>query len=115
MKIALLNVKFSPNLGDGLLSECLERELARALPGAQVVAIDLAGRSAYHGHRRSRRGRVIALLEALPRWARGYAVRVALTLLVHFRLRRHVRERLIGCDAVAAGAICWPTPISISR
>ena len=46
MKIALLNVKFSPNLGDGLLSECLERELAEALPGATVVSIDLAGRAA---------------------------------------------------------------------
>ena len=45
MKIALLNVKFSPNLGDGLLSECLERELAHALPGVEVVAIDLAGRA----------------------------------------------------------------------
>ena len=38
MKIALLNVKFSPNLGDGLLCECLERELAVALPGADGVS-----------------------------------------------------------------------------
>jgi polysaccharide pyruvyl transferase WcaK-like protein len=103
MKIALLNVKFSPNLGDGLLSECLERELAVALPGAEVVSIDLAGRRQYRGHGPSRRGRVIALLEALPRWARRRAVRIALTLLVRFRLRRHVRERLHGVDAVVVG------------
>ena len=103
MKIALLNVKFSPNLGDGLLSECLERELAEALPGATVVSIDLAGRTAYRGHGPSRRGRVIALLEALPRWARRRAVRVALALLVRFRLRRHVRTRLRGFDAVVVG------------
>jgi len=96
MKIALLNVKFSPNLGDGLLSECLERELAFALPGVDVIAIDLAGRAHYRGHGPSRRGRVIALLEALPRWARRYAVRVALALLVQLRLRRHVRDRLGG-------------------
>lgn len=103
MKIALLNVKFSPNLGDGLLSECLERELAVALPGSTVVSIDLAGRAAYRGHGPSRRGRVIALLEALPRWARRRAVRVALALLVRFRLRRHVRTRLRGLDAVVVG------------
>jgi len=103
MRIALLNVKFSPNLGDGLLSECLERELAVALPGADVVSIDLAGRNHYRGHGPSRRGRVIALLEALPRWARRRAVRVALALLVRFRLRRHVRERLRGIDAVVVG------------
>jgi polysaccharide pyruvyl transferase WcaK-like protein len=103
MKIALLNVKFSPNLGDGLLSECLERELAVALPGATIVSIDLAGRRQYRGHGPSRRGRVIALLEALPRWARRRAVRVALALLVRFRLRRHVREHLEGIDAVVVG------------
>ena len=103
MKIALLNVKFSPNLGDGLLSECLERELARALPGATVISIDLAGRAQYRGHGPSRRGRVIALLEALPRWARRRAVRLALAALVRFRLRGHVRMRLIGIDAVVVG------------
>jgi hypothetical protein len=103
MKIALLNVKFSPNLGDGLLSECLERELAFALPGVEVVAIDLAGRAHYRGHGPSRRGRVIALLEALPRWARRHAVRVALAVLVQIRLRRHVRDRLAGVDVVVVG------------
>jgi polysaccharide pyruvyl transferase WcaK-like protein len=103
MNIALLNVKFSPNLGDGLLSECLERELAVALPDAHVVSIDLAGRRHYRGHGPSRRGRVIALLEALPRWARRRAVRLALALLVRFRLRRHVRERLRGIDFVVVG------------
>ena len=102
-RIALLNVKFSPNLGDGLLSECLERELARALPGADVLAIDLAGRRDYRGHGPSRRGAAIALLQRLPRWARRHAVRGALTLLVRFRLRRHVRERLAGVDAVVVG------------
>lgn len=103
MKIALLNVKFSPNLGDGLLSECLERELAVALPGSTVISIDLAGRAHYRGHGPSRRGRVIALLEALPRWARRRAVRVALAALVQFRLRGHVRTRLAGIDAVVVG------------
>jgi polysaccharide pyruvyl transferase WcaK-like protein len=103
MKIALLNVKFSPNLGDGLLCECLERELAAVLPGATVVSIDLAGRRHYRGHGPSRRGRVIALLEALPRWARRRAVRVALAVLVRFRLRGHVRERLRGIDVVVVG------------
>jgi polysaccharide pyruvyl transferase WcaK-like protein len=103
MNIALLNVKFSPNLGDGLLAECLERELAVALPGAMVVSIDLAGRGHYRGHGPSRRGRVIALLEALPRWARRRAVRVALAVLVRFRLRGHVRARLAGIDVVVVG------------
>ncbi|EGD59042.1 polysaccharide pyruvyl transferase [Novosphingobium nitrogenifigens DSM 19370] len=103
MKIALLNVKYSPNLGDGLLSECLERELSAALPGAQVVSIDLAGREIYRDHGASRRGRAIAVLEHLPSWARRHVVRLALTALVRLRLRRHFRDRLTGVDAVVLG------------
>jgi hypothetical protein len=99
VKIALLNVKYSPNLGDGLLSECLERELSAALPGAQVVSIDLAGREIYRDHGASRRGRAIAVLEHLPSWARRHVVRLALTALVRLRLRRHFRDRLAGVDA----------------
>lgn len=103
MRIALLNVKYSPNLGDGLLSECLERELATALPGASVHSIDLAGRRGYPAIRPSRRGHLIAVLEALPGWARQRAARIVLAGLVALRLRRHFRGLLAGCDAVVVG------------
>ncbi|WP_226016318.1 polysaccharide pyruvyl transferase family protein [Novosphingobium sp. FKTRR1] len=103
MRIGLLNVKYSPNLGDGLLSECLERELAAALPGALVHSIDLAGRRAYPAIRPSRRGHLISVLEALPGWARQRAARMVLAGLVALRLRRHFRRQLAGCDAVVLG------------
>ncbi|KUR70398.1 polysaccharide pyruvyl transferase [Novosphingobium fuchskuhlense] len=106
-RIALLNVKYSPNLGDGLLSECLEAELARTFqtiaPGTEVFSIDLAGRRAYPPIAPSRRAAQIAVLEALPASARRLATRIALAALVHLRLRRHVRTRLAGCDAVVLG------------
>lgn len=106
-RIALLNVKYSPNLGDGLLSECLEAELARTFqsiaPGTEVFSIDLAGRQGYPAIAPSRRAAVIAVLEALPRAARRLATRAALGALVRLRLRRHVRARLAGCDAVVLG------------
>ncbi len=106
-RIALLNVKYSPNLGDGLLSECLEAELARTFqsiaPGTEVFSIDLAGRRAYPPIAPSRRAALIAVLEALPATARGLATRLALTALVRLRLGRHVRARLAGCDAVVLG------------
>lgn len=106
-RIALLNVKYSPNLGDGLLSECLEAELARTFqgiaPGTQVFSIDLAGRQAYPAIAPSRRAALIAVLEALPAALRGLAARAALTALVRLRLARHVRTRLLGCDAVVLG------------
>jgi polysaccharide pyruvyl transferase WcaK-like protein len=106
-RIALLNVKYSPNLGDGLLSECLEAELARTFqgiaPGTEVFSIDLAGRRQYPAIAPSRRAAVIALLEALPSAARQMVTRLALTALVRLRLRRHVRAGLVGCDAVVLG------------
>ncbi len=106
-RIALLNVKYSPNLGDGLLSECLEAELARTFesiaPGTEVFSIDLAGRRAYPAIAPSRRAALIGVLEALPARLRSLATRAALTALVHLRLRGHVRARLAGCDAVVLG------------
>lgn len=106
-RIALLNVKYSPNLGDGLLSECLEAELARTFqtiaPGTEVFSIDLAGRRAYPAIAPSRRAAMIGLLEALPAALRSLATRTALTVLVRLRLRRHVRMQLAGCDAVVLG------------
>jgi polysaccharide pyruvyl transferase WcaK-like protein len=106
-RIALLNVKFSPNLGDGLLSECLEAELACTFqtiaPGTQVFSIDLAGRRRYPAIAPSRRAAMIAVLEALPAAARRLVTRAALTALVRLRLRRHVLAGLAGCDAVVLG------------
>ena len=106
-RIALLNVKYSPNLGDGLLSECLEAELARTFqtiaPGTQVFSIDLAGRRAYPAIAPSRRAALIRVLEALPARLRQLATRIALAALVRLRLRQHVRARLTGCDAVVLG------------
>lgn len=103
MKIALLNVKYSPNLGDGLLSECLEAELTSALPGAEVFSIDLAGRRAYPDLGPSRRAHAIWVLEALPLWLRRMVTRTALGALVALRLRGHFNEQLAGCRAAVLG------------
>ena len=46
MKIAIFNVKYSPNLGDGVIALCLENSI-RDRTGWSVLSIDLAGRSNY--------------------------------------------------------------------
>lgn len=71
VKIALINVRYSPNLGDGLLSECLEAELRKHLPDCSFVTVDLAGRTHYSPGSRWRRPVMNALLAApaaLRRW-----------------------------------------------
>jgi polysaccharide pyruvyl transferase WcaK-like protein len=103
MRIALLNVKYSPNLGDGLLSECLERELSATLDGACVFSIDIAGRDGFRPIAPSRRGHALIVLERLPGWLRALVVRLILTVLVHWRLQPHVARRLAGCNAAVVG------------
>ena len=65
MKIVLFNVKYSPNLGDGVIAECLEAAL-RAQTGAEVLSLDLAGRTTYGAARHAARGAAIRLLRHLP-------------------------------------------------
>lgn len=102
-RVVLLNVKYSPNLGDGLLSECLERELERALPGSKVVSVDLAGRTAYpSGHGRMR-GIALAFLERLPASLRRFTAWIMLRLVIALRLQRHYRAGLKGAEAVVVG------------
>ncbi len=104
LRVALLNVKYSPNLGDGLLAECLERELAHALGGADVASIDIAGRRGWSGGAAGRRRRgALAVLEAAPPALRRVLAGAALTLLSRLTLRRHVRHGLAGADAVVIG------------
>jgi polysaccharide pyruvyl transferase WcaK-like protein len=102
-RIVLFNVKYSPNLGDGLLGECLERELARALPGCAVVSIDLAGRSAYPARHGGGRGSMLALLDRCPPALRRIAARIALDMMLAVRLRRGYRAGLEGAEAVVVG------------
>ena len=79
MKVAILNVKYSPNLGDGLLAECLECELRRHHPCIELIPIDLAGRTKYDRHGRHRAA-AMRTLEWLPQPLRRAA---ALTVLSH--------------------------------
>ena len=100
--IRLFNVKYSPNLGDGVLSECLEEALAQELGSADVASIDLAGREAYGG---SGTGRHLALsvLNILPQPVRRAAIRLPLVLQSRRKWRPHYRTGVKPCDAVVIG------------
>lgn len=101
MKVALINVRFSPNLGDGLLSECLEAELARRIPGASFVSIDLAGRTNY-GQGSSWRKLALRLLMRMPACVRRRLARIALLRLAK-RLEPRFSQALGDCDVAILG------------
>jgi polysaccharide pyruvyl transferase WcaK-like protein len=102
LRVAVLNVKYSPNLGDGLLAECLERELVRHQPSIQVVAVDLAGRTAYGAHGRNR-ALALRTLERLPSPLRRAVAWSMLSALAVARLKPTFRAALATCDAVVIG------------
>ena len=105
MKIALINVKYSPNLGDGVIAECLEAELKSRIPGASVVSIDVGGRDTF-GSGGSLVGKGLGLMrrvKTLPQWLQQRLYVHLLPLLVKARYGKAWREQLSDCDAVVIG------------
>lgn len=113
------NVKYSPNLGDGLLSECLETALAGL--GAEAGSIDLAARREY-GDAMPGRDRVMKLLDAMPPGLRRLAVRAPLRLAATRKWGPHYAAGLAGADAVVLGGgnlladldLNFPTKLSLA-
>ncbi|WP_191970262.1 polysaccharide pyruvyl transferase family protein [Methylobacterium planeticum] len=102
MRVAIFNVKYSPNLGDGIIAECLEASLA-GQPGIAVRSIDLAGRERYGDGLGAGRARILDGLHRLPRPARHLLVRALLGGLLRLRLRPRWRRVLAGCDVAIVG------------
>ena len=102
VRIGLFNVKFSPNLGDGLLSECLEAELASCLPGAAIESFDLAGRSHYALGAKSRASALVALHHS-PQPMRHVLAETILGRRLREEIAPRWRAALRSVDAVVVG------------
>lgn len=121
INIACMNVKFSPNLGDGLLSECLEAALVSCGAAAGTGSIDLAGRQGY-GQGMAGRGAIMGGLDALPDGLRHWAVRPPLALQSRRKWAPHYEAGLAGAQAVAIGGgnllsdhdLNFPTKIALA-
>lgn len=101
--IAIFNVKYSPNLGDGVIAECLESELRRCNPMLEPRSIDLAGRSGFASSNGKGRGRLLSVLELLPDAIRGLLVPRMLRALVHFSLKERWSAAMVDCRAAIIG------------
>ena len=103
MRIGIFNVKYSPNLGDGIIAECLEATLRSLLPGAAVFSMDLAGREDYGQGLDRSRSVVLPILQSLPGAARRVLMETILGFVLRRRLQPRWRRRLADCDAVILG------------
>ncbi len=102
MKIVIFNVKYSENLGDGILAQCLETALARGMATPDVTTIDLAGRTAFGTGGGGRRRQVLKVLQALPSALRRLVVRRALAPKLR-RLQVEWQNAIDAADAVVIG------------
>lgn len=103
MNLVLLNVKYSPNLGDGIIAECLEETIREVGDGVCVKSCDLAGRTAFgEGMNQSRR-LVYAVLEFFPKSLRRQIVAQLLKRIIQTRLRHHYSRALEGADVALIG------------
>lgn len=103
-KIVLFNVKFSPNLGDGVLSQCLEWGLAQAAPAAEITPVDLAGRTAFEPPSGSwKRMAAIAALQRLPQRLKDAAFQALLTRALETKIKPKIAAALAGADVAVFG------------
>jgi polysaccharide pyruvyl transferase WcaK-like protein len=101
MRIVIFNVKFSANLGDGLLSECLEAELKDFDTVAEVSVVDLAARTGYGTV--ARRRLLLSALEMLPDRLRRMTAGIFLRRLVRKKLMPICMEALDRADVAILG------------
>lgn len=101
--VVIFNVKFSPNLGDGIIAECLESELRRANSALQPRSLDLAGRIEFSPENGKSRTAILAALEFLPNFARAIIIPIILQVLVRFSLRKYWRDQIDGCKVAIIG------------
>ncbi|MFM1816085.1 MAG: hypothetical protein RLZ98_2780 [Pseudomonadota bacterium] len=103
MNVVVFNVKYSPNLGDGVIAECLEAEL-RNRTGWSVTSIDLAGRTEWKTPGRSRL-RILALdlLTHLPTTVRDAIVATILGRKLHRSLIPLWKQALARANVAVFG------------
>ena len=120
-RIRLFNVKFSPNLGDGLLSECLEQALIDGGADADTWSVDLAARTAY-GEGAEGRALKMRVLGTFPDPVRKLAVRAPLAIQGRRFWMPHYVRSLEGaqCAVIGGGNLIadldlnFPTKLSLA-
>lgn len=70
MRIVQFGLCFSPNVGDGIIAECLAHAINQRIPGTEVVTVDLSGRQGFGAATVRNRSVALALLACLPSWLR---------------------------------------------
>jgi len=102
MKIVLFGLRYSPNLGDGVISDCLSHGLNVCHPDVNIETVDISGRDSYGAVTIRGRTRIIALLHHLPQTVRHRLAHWKLGRLLD-RVEPQWRRALDGADLAIIG------------
>ena len=103
MRLTILNLKYSPNLGDGVIAECLEHSIKEQPQITEIDSCDLAGRASYGQGLNKSRQPIRAVISRLPKSLRTPALSFALIVLISSKLRGFYRSKLQHTDLVLIG------------
>lgn len=99
IKILLVGVTYSENRGDGVIADCMEWVVRRALPQAEVNHLDLAGRMAQGTKAVPHRALILKAIAFLPGIVRKRLVAAGLKRLLD-RLRPQWTKAIADADHV---------------
>jgi polysaccharide pyruvyl transferase WcaK-like protein len=102
MKIVQFGLCYSPNLGDGVIADCLLAALWRRFPVAELIAVDLSGRDGFGAVTVRNRALVLRILAVLPGGLRRALVRRRLGALLD-GVEARWAAALTGADLAVVG------------
>lgn len=102
MKVVQFGLRYSPNLGDGVIAECLSHAIRAQHPSAEVVLVDISGRTDFGAAAVRNREAILRLLRVLPRPVRNALVRWRLGRLLD-RVSPRWAQALEGADLAVIG------------
>lgn len=112
MKIIILNVKYSTNVGDGVIAECIEHSLKNIMPGIEIESLDLGGRESYgdsgvikagNGIANRMKDRILPLYHMLPPAVRMKVSSVLTLRSLHKNILPRWKKRIGWSDAIILG------------
>lgn len=102
MKIVQFGLHYSPNVGDGVISETLGYTLQSVRPDVEFETVDISGRSGFGAVTVRNRSLALAVLGALPQALRGRLVEARLNRMLD-GVEEDWRRVLAGAELVILG------------
>lgn len=102
-RVVICGTRYSDNLGDGIIADCMGAMIQRHDPAIEVVELDLSGRTRYSEAGGPRKMAMQRVMFAAPKIFRPLIVSAALSVILPLKLRSRWRQALQNADLLIIG------------